>query len=314
MNEVATPSIGGENDNRSLIDSRSAGAMLRRAREAEGMQIDALAVLMKVPVNKLEALESGQLETLHDAVFIRALASGVCRMLKIDAAPVLQLLPQTSIPPLHAGQQGINTPFHAHHGTGNGLSLVALLFKPRSLVVLALLLAGLFLAFVPDFRKSDVSADRSVVSVPPSADTVLVEPAQVPPVDAGVGVNAPSASNAPAVSQPSAGYPASTPFLGAETPLAPPTAAHVVTEQVESPSGDILVLRAKGSSWARVVDAKGVVQLTKTLAAGDVVKSTGVLPLSVVIGRADAVDVEVRGKALGLGSVAKDNVARFEVR
>lgn len=74
------------------------------------------------------------------------------------------------------------------------------------------------------------------------------------------------------------------------------------------------MLRAKGSSWARVVDAKGVVQLTKTLAAGDVVKSTGVLPLSVVIGRADAVDVEVRGKALGLGSVAKDNVARFEVR
>lgn len=314
MNEVVMPPVGGENDSRSMVDSRSAGAMLRRAREAEGLQIDSLAVLMKVPVTKLEALEAGQLAVLHDAVFIRALASGVCRVLKIDAAPVLQLLPQTSIPPLHAGQQGINTPFHVHHGAGNTLSFVSLLSKPRSLVVLALILAGLVLAFLPDFRKSDVLPPMA--SAPSSANTVLVEPSQASPVDAGGDVNTP---NAPlgmhAVSQPSEGYLASAPFLGAETPLAQSTAGHIAPESVEAFSGDILVLKARGSSWVRVVDAKGVVQLTKTLAAGDVVKSaTGVLPLSVVVGRADVVDVEIRGKALVLGSVAKDNVARFEVR
>ncbi|MBK7001514.1 MAG: DUF4115 domain-containing protein [Rhodoferax sp.] len=316
MNEVAMPPARGENDSRSLVDSRSAGAMLRRARENEGLLIDSLAVLMKVPVNKLEALEAGQLEALHDAVFIRALAAGMCRALKIDPAPVLQLLPQTSIPPLHAGQQGINTPFNMHHGAGNSLSFVALLSKPRSLVVIALLLAGLVLAFLPDFRRSDVLSDNPMVSAQSSANTVLVEPSQAPPIDAGgASVNV---SDAPvgmnAVSQPSAGYQASAPFLGAETPPAQPTAGPIAPEQVETFSGDILVLKARGSSWVRVVDAKGVVQLTKTLAAGDVVKSTGVLPLSVVVGRADVIDVEVRGKALGLGNMVKDNVARFEVR
>lgn len=316
MNEVVMPPVGGENDSRGMVDSRSAGAMLRCAREAEGLQIDSLAVLMKVPVAKLEALEAGQLEVLHDAVFIRALASGVCRVLKIDAAPVLQLLPQTSIPPLHAGQQGINTPFHVHHGAGNTLSFVALLAKPRSLVVLALILAGLVLAFLPDFRKSDVLPDRPMVSASSSANTVMIEPSQAPPVDAGEpSVNVSNAPvGMPAVSQPLQGYLASAPFLGTETPLAQSAASRAVSERVDTFSGDILVLKARGASWVQVVDAKGVVQLTKTLAVGDVVKSTGALPLSVVIGRADAIDVEVRGKALGLGSIAKDNVARFEVR
>ena len=36
----------------------TAGALLRQAREASGLHIAALAVTMKVPVKKLEALES----------------------------------------------------------------------------------------------------------------------------------------------------------------------------------------------------------------------------------------------------------------
>ena len=37
-------------------------------------------------------------------------------------------------------------------------------------------------------------------------------------------------------------------------------------------------------------------------------------PLSIVVGRVDATDVEVRGQPFSLVSVAKDNVARFEVK
>ena len=76
-----------------------------RAREAAGLHIGALAVSLKVPVKKLEALESDDLEQLPDAVFARALAATVCRTLKVDPEPILRLLPQLQAPPLQVGSQ-----------------------------------------------------------------------------------------------------------------------------------------------------------------------------------------------------------------
>ena len=78
----------------------TAGTLLRRAREAAGLHVAALAVSLKVPVRKLEALESDRYDLLPDAVFVRALASSVCRTLKIDPQPVLDRLPQTAAPRL----------------------------------------------------------------------------------------------------------------------------------------------------------------------------------------------------------------------
>ncbi len=83
---------------RALADAAAAGAMLRQAREQAGMHVAALAVSLKVPVHKLEALEVGDLGVFPDAVFVRALVSSICRTLKIDAAPVLALLPQNQAP------------------------------------------------------------------------------------------------------------------------------------------------------------------------------------------------------------------------
>jgi cytoskeleton protein RodZ len=54
--------------------------------------------------------------------------------------------------------------------------------------------------------------------------------------------------------------------------------------------------------------------LRRTLAAGEVVGATGVLPMSAVVGRADNTQVEVRGKPLNLQPLSRDNVARFEVK
>src|SRR6186713_3148514 len=91
----------------------TAGALLRRAREASGLHVAALAVSLKVPVRKLEALEDNRWDLLPDSVFVRALASSVCRTLKIDAQPVLDLLPQNPTPRLVRAGDGINTPFRA---------------------------------------------------------------------------------------------------------------------------------------------------------------------------------------------------------
>ncbi|MBC7941653.1 MAG: helix-turn-helix domain-containing protein, partial [Chitinophagaceae bacterium] len=73
--------------------AESAGALLRSARERQGLHIAALAAAIKVAPRKLDALENNRWHELPDATFTRALAQTVCRSLKIDAKQVLDLLP-----------------------------------------------------------------------------------------------------------------------------------------------------------------------------------------------------------------------------
>ena len=77
----------------SVPDKASPGALLRAAREKQGLHIAALAAAIKVAPRKLDALENDRWHELPDATFTRALAQTVCRTLKIDARPVLDLLP-----------------------------------------------------------------------------------------------------------------------------------------------------------------------------------------------------------------------------
>ena len=117
---------------------QTAGALLRQARESTGLHIAALAVAMKVPVKKLEALEADRLDTLHDAVFVRALAASMCRTLKIDPLPVLGLLPKTVALQFERDDRGINMPYSSGLLAGNGLR--GLFAKPAVLLVAALVI------------------------------------------------------------------------------------------------------------------------------------------------------------------------------
>jgi len=75
-----------------------------------------------------------------------------------------------------------------------------------------------------------------------------------------------------------------------------------------------ITFSAKGESWVKVTDAKGEVVLGRMLRSGESANASGALPLAVVVGRADAIQVMVRGQAFGMGGVTKNNVARFEVK
>ena len=98
----------------------TAGSLLREARQAAGMHIAALAVALKVPVSKLEALEADNYAALPDTVFVRALASSVCRTLKVDPAPVLERLPQAPTTGLARAGGSLNQPFRESGGHGDG--------------------------------------------------------------------------------------------------------------------------------------------------------------------------------------------------
>ena len=290
----------------------TAGVILRNAREAAGLHIAALAVSMKIPVKKLEALEGDRLELLHDAVFIRALAASVCRTLKIDSAPVLAKLPSNIAPRLNSDERGINEPFHPA-GNKKGLSIPAIFARPQALIVL-FLLAGIVAVFLLPQEKIAQNTSEQSLQMPKVGDQSDSPSSGVPEVATSVPSVAPSGV-AFIGGKDNGGVNAIPPQVALNTVSGPtPLETNAIAgSPVVSRSGTI-VFTAKAASWVKVVDSAGVVQLSKTLADGEVASASGSEPLSIVVGRADVVDVEVRGKAFNLTAIAKENVARFEVK
>ena len=305
----------------------SAGGLLRQAREAAGLHIAALAVSLKVPVKKLEALEADRFDLLPDTVFIRALASSVCRTLKIDVAPVLERLPQTSGPKLTYQGAAINAPFRAP-GDGPRPAAWAQLSRPAVLAGLALLLGALVLIFLPavkpevNEKKPELLSSGGNFEPPKSAGFLM-------PTNA-VGGDATRANTADAANTPSATAAPGADFLAtkpqapavafdglAVSPSAPGASAvqiNAVATSATAAVNGLVVFTAKGSTWIEVIDSKGQVVLRRTLNSGETASASGALPLTAVVGRADATQVQVRGKAFDLSAFSKDNVARFEVR
>lgn len=274
----------------------SAGTLLRLAREEAGLHVATLASALKVPVRKLESLEADRFDELPDAVFTRALAASVCRTLKIDPAPILQRLPATGSPRLGSVEGRINAPFRSPRD-GAGPSWRYQLTRPVFLVVAALLVGALVVVLLPLRQEGGDAVEPPPVAVVPAPE--------MEPVVA-----------APAAPEPVVATAATTP-QAPPGPLSRPPAAVVAPKPVAAPqpaADGIVVFKARAPTWVQVTDAKGAVPLRKLLAAGESAAASGALPLAVTVGSANATDVVVRGKPFDLAPLARDNVARFEVK
>ncbi|MBS0466369.1 MAG: DUF4115 domain-containing protein [Proteobacteria bacterium] len=279
----------------------TAGASLRQVREAAGVHIDALAGALKVPVAKLHALEADDYAAFPDAVFMRALASSMCRVLKVDAAPVLALLPQGApiqLPP----DRAINASFKdSGRRPGRGGSLEQPKSRLLGIAVGVLLVAALVIAFLPmgnSSKDEGVALVLSRSSSPAGGHESAAEQASqaAVPADGVVVQEAPAqVSSAPVVAVPAA------------------AADQTAKTEAAVPEG-VLVIRAHKESWVQVRNGAGKVVLQKALAAGDSYSPEGDPPWRVVIGRADAIEVTVRGQPMDLKAVSRENVARFEVK
>ena len=273
----------------------SAGTLLRRAREASGLHVAALAVSLKVPVRKLEALEEDRYEDMGDAVFIRALASSVCRTLKADPQPILERLPQTAAPRLVRDNDGLNAPFRAP-SDGPSPTWFDRVRQPVPAAVIALLAGAGIIYLFPATRHDESVAASPAAAAPASA-----------PVPTPVPAPAPLAES---TAEPAASAPAQAEAAPPDT-NAPPAVAAAVPAPAAS---GIVTFHTKGESWVEVVDAKGGIALRKLMAAGETAGASGALPLTVTIGKVDMTEVEVRGRKFDMRPVSRDNVARFEVK
>ena len=90
--------------------------------------------------------------------------------------------------------------------------------------------------------------------------------------------------------------------------MAPASAA------VAGDPSNVLEIRARESSWIKIVSAVNGVVLQRELKTGETVVATGAPPFNVTVGRPDATDVIVRGQPMSMSNYPRGAVARFEVK
>jgi cytoskeleton protein RodZ len=265
------------------------GQLIREARERLGLHIVALAAALKVPVRKLEALEANRWDELTDATFTRALAASVARHLKMDAAPLLERLPTPKpaslISPVGLGQvEAVSAP-------------AATVFAPAAFLAGRQGWVGLFLVaaaalyFYPDAKVWWPESELTAAERPPLL-AELVPPATLVAPPAHAVADLPTAL----------------------PPVVVGAAVAQVTEVRPKPETGILALTATVDAWVEVTDHTKRVRIQRVLKQGEEAVFADGAPFSVVVGNASGAKVLVRGESLDLASVAKNNVARFEVK
>jgi cytoskeleton protein RodZ len=289
--------------------SGTAGALLRQARQAQGLHIAALAAAIKVTPRKLELLEADRFEQLPDATFTRALAKAVCRHLKIDPVPVLALLPPPNGHRLEQVAEGLNMPFREHADRMAGKDWPGF-SRPAVWVPLLVVLGAAAIYFVPArwlpqvasaVPSSPVDAPKAAsspalaVQPEPAASEAALDAAGSLPASAPIEVTAADKSAVPATA------PAP---VDQASGMMPPAAA----------ASGALQVQTTAESWVEVIDARGQALLSRVVKPGEVVGLDGPAPMKVKIGNARVTQLNYQGKAVELGPYTRDNIARLELK
>ena len=296
MSDVTTPAAGAQ-------PTGSAGRLLQAGRERRGLELDALAQLLKVPVRKLQALEADRFEELPGAAFTRSLAQSYARQVGVDVQEVLALLPQAIVPPqrLEHVSRGLQTPYRegsgAHFGGSGGRGGFEG-FRPVHGVALALLALALLLWLLPPLStllpslglssRSELAAEVAAGSEAAASSTVVVETVHGVPAEQVTTPVPPAASAVPVMPAPVA---ASAPPAAPSAPAPVPAAA--------TPAGTV-VLKTRTASWIEVRDAGNAVLLSRTLQPGETVGLDGAMPMRVRVGVASALELSLRGEPVDL--------------
>ncbi len=271
----------------------SAGQLIKQARMQAGLHIAALAVTLKVPVKRLEALEDDNLNLLPDMVFVRALAASVCNTLKIDPEPILALMPKTGSTRLNTASKSIDTPIRSAL-SNDKVNPMDFMKTPWMIGGAALLLGAAAIYFWPAMKSNSTktiqeSKTSGVTEMAAKeSNAIQVTPVVATPV---------TSVSAPAISTDTANLPSA-----------------LTASANTSVTDGVVAFKASGDTWIEVKDAKGATVFKQLMKAGESAGANGVLPLSVTVGSTNFTQVLVRGQVKDLTSIAKNNVAFFEVK
>ena len=287
---------------------QTAGQLIRAAREQWGVPLHALAANLKVSVHKLEALEANDWSAFPDVVFTRALASTVCRVLKMDAGPVLDLLPKAPGHSLSRTGEGINAKVSGGKVPKKSGDFASSKPFPWMGVVAMLIVASAGVLFYPQW------AERWKQSAEAAAPTPVARASNVAGVMEGAEPVALGASSTGADAEVAVGGAQVPGVAAAGLPAASPAqASSAAATEAAAANAPLLKVKTTQDSWVQVKESAGPVVFEKTIKAGSEQDIAAKPPLKVVVGNAGGVVMWLRGEPFDLKKATKGSTARFEV-
>lgn len=289
------------------------GALLALARSAQGLSIEDVARQLKFAARQIEALEADRFEVLPGGAAVRGMVRSYARLLRIDAAPVLEAMTdQLQVPDADrlVARYGEPVPF------SDGARRSTFVYVALSAVVLAAAALVLFqwrqdtpqaaqMTFVPAAkapleppRMAVASAGPTVIAAAPSSTPVQPKPVPEPVATTG---------EAPFTS-PAAATPVAVAAPGRVTPAAAADGGAALT------GSHRIVLRFERASWVEVRDGAGRMLMSKVNQPDTEAVLAGEPPFTLVIGNAQYVRLRYDAQPVDLEPHIKVAVARLTLQ
>lgn len=279
------------------------GAVLRAAREAEGISVGDMAVQCRLAVTQIRALEEERLENLPEPVYVRAFIRGYAHALKIDPAPLVDdymMRCGRRGAAVEVGQLPNRSPSReaVFHEPPKNRTLKAVLF----VVLAALVGGGIWAVYTDQFASLHTSSEAQKVesgaNEAKETKTPAAEPAEnaAQPSDAAPETQ-PAQPSAPAAAQ---AQPA------AAAPAAQPPAAAPVLHKVEFRLG-------AGASWVQVIAPNGRNVVASEMRPQSVQAYEIPKGSRFTIGNAGVVSLTIDGEVYPLDGVVRNGIARFTI-
>jgi len=309
----------------SHLEPETAGLLLRRAREAAGLSLDAVAQQLKLAPRQVEALEDGDFSRLPGRTFVRGFMRNYARLLHLDAERVLSALPgAAAVPALEAPELHPTAQSFGELPTAAGAkSAWSRWLIP--LVLIGIVAGAAFYEYTRPGGSSgghdgaSTNAEPTTKSVGEAGTTPLPNPiagdATVPQQQEGAAAHSPQPSPESGKGSREAAGEGLAPSQLSAGGVRPGAASDAVQSQAPSAAEEATVqFTYRDFSWTEVRDRTGRVLVAKMMKGGEKQTLSGVPPFDVVIGNASDVKVAYRGQPVDLAPLTRGNVARFTLK
>jgi len=286
----------------------SAGTALREARTHQGLSVDEVSHRIKFAPRQIEALEADDFAHLPETAFLRGFVRSYARLLQLDVAPLLAVLPHAPEQSLAQEAKALTEVPYPDIYTERKQNIIWL--AGAFVVVIALALAAWLLGDKPKEQKTP----ELTVSAAQNATVETLALPNAVPVSA-----VPDAESARATSSVEK---SGAEKIAAEVKSVPPIAAPTVQQaalplasQAVKPaaaaSEAAIRMTFDGDSWVEVTDKNGKLLLSQLNHRGTEQSINGSPPFSLVIGHSKFVRLYYKGQAVDLATHTQIEVARL---